>query len=224
MPSGRASQLYCGMVSFRERLAASRRLKTNCVIIDNFLSSAECAQIIEHSRTFEMRGGGVRGQSKVEPEKRMVKERVLPPEEFSMTRLERTVAESFGVELQEPIAPRLLFYEEGGHYIAHNDAGGVRLGLTGPEAFRMFPRDLSTVLYLNEEFTGGEFEFVHTGQIIRPTTGMLTIFPSDWRHEHRVLPITSGERWAVVNWYTTIPQIVPDLEPVSEEVWAYYLK
>ena len=82
----------------------------------------------------------------------------------------------------------ILKYNEGNKYDTHIDD-------FGHHAFRR----LSISLLLNDDFTGGEFEFFGTETISLKKSQAL-IFPSSWLYPHRILPITSGVRRSVVTW------------------------
>ena len=82
----------------------------------------------------------------------------------------------------------LLRYEVGEEYKEHNDSGSGNL------------RTLSAILYLNDNYVGGELEFTNIGRIVPPVAGQMIIFPSNFCYPHRALPITSGTKYAVVTW------------------------
>ena len=63
-------------------------------------------------------------------------------------------------------------------------------------------RDLSTVIFLNDDFEGGEFVFPELKVRIRPEPGLLIAFPSSEFYLHGVEPVISGTRYAMVNWMT----------------------
>jgi len=65
-----------------------------------------------------------------------------------------------------------------------------------------YSRLLSVVIYLNEDYEGGELEFPSVGIDKEYTfkTGDAIVFPSHWMFYHGVKPITSGERYAIVIW------------------------
>lgn len=81
-----------------------------------------------------------------------------------------------------------------------------------------FQRDLTGILYLSDcveqpsranEYSGGEISFDNTlevpsGQPVRlkPSRGVMAVFPSNPMHRHSVPPIIKGYRVAVVNWYS----------------------
>jgi len=80
---------------------------------------------------------------------------------------------------------QMLRYSGGQEYKAHAD------GSTGDG------RAISAILYLNDEFEGGEVEFVNFGVKIKPEPGMLLLFPSTYPYTHIAHPVTSG---TIVTW------------------------
>jgi predicted 2-oxoglutarate/Fe(II)-dependent dioxygenase YbiX len=54
---------------------------------------------------------------------------------------------------------------------------------------------LTAILYLNDDYVGGEINFVHDDFCAKPQAGSMFVFPSNKQHE--VLEITSGDRYMV---------------------------
>ncbi|XP_018399168.1 PREDICTED: prolyl 3-hydroxylase 2-like [Cyphomyrmex costatus] len=69
-------------------------------------------------------------------------------------------------------------------------------------------RDYSAILYLNDDFDGGEFFFVEDGKrrrvqgIVRPRCGRMVAFSAGGENLHGVQGIRSGKRCAVALWFT----------------------
>ena len=82
----------------------------------------------------------------------------------------------------------LLKYSNGQEYKSHYD-GGTSIG-----------RAISAIVYLNNDFEGGELEFVHFGVKIKPEPGMLILFPSNYAYSHIAHPVTTGKKYALVTW------------------------
>lgn len=55
-------------------------------------------------------------------------------------------------------------------------------------------RGITSLLYLNDDYEGGEIEFPNQNLTLKPKAGMLVVFPSNRNFPHRVLPIISGKR------------------------------
>jgi hypothetical protein len=63
------------------------------------------------------------------------------------------------------------------------------------------PRTISIVYYPNDDYVGGELEFVHFGVKIKPKAGQLFVFPSAYSYEHKIHEIGEGlPRWTVVSF------------------------
>lgn len=86
----------------------------------------------------------------------------------------------------------LLRYDQSGHLPAHQDQG-------------VSSRVLSVLLYLNDDYEGGELEFRHSGIKLKPEAGSVLFFPSNFLYVHEVYPVTKGPRYALPNWYHNIP-------------------
>ncbi len=82
----------------------------------------------------------------------------------------------------------VLKYKESGHLPAHSDHG-------------ISSRVLSALLYLNDDYEGGEITFPHIGFSQKPKAGSLIFFPSNFVFVHEVNAVTSGTRYALPNWY-----------------------
>tara|TARA_R100000353_G_C6507318_1_gene195710 strand:- start:25 stop:633 length:609 start_codon:yes stop_codon:yes gene_type:complete len=64
-------------------------------------------------------------------------------------------------------------------------------------------RTYGSVTYLNDDYEGGEFEFMNEkyGKI-KPEKGMMIAFPADLDWVHRVNTVTKGDRYTMASWYT----------------------
>jgi hypothetical protein len=82
----------------------------------------------------------------------------------------------------------MLKYRAGQEYKAHYDSA------TGGG------RHISVIMYLNNDYTGGEIEFPHFKVKIKPEPGMLILFPSNFAYTHIAHPVTSGTKYAIVTW------------------------
>lgn len=63
-----------------------------------------------------------------------------------------------------------------------------------------YHRRLSTVYYLNENYTGGEINFPRFNITFKPKANQMIVFPSTYVYNHSVSPVIDGERYAVVSW------------------------
>ena len=65
---------------------------------------------------------------------------------------------------------------------------------------RDYPRRVSTVYYLNDNYTGGEINFPRFNITFKPKANQMIVFPSNYMYNHSVSPVIEGERYAVVSW------------------------
>jgi len=61
-------------------------------------------------------------------------------------------------------------------------------------------RMCATMMYLNEDFEGGELEFLYQSLRIKPKKGRFIIFPATYTHLHRGNPPLSGKKYILTSW------------------------
>jgi hypothetical protein len=81
-----------------------------------------------------------------------------------------------------------LKYSAGTEYKSHYDSG-TAMG-----------RIISSIVYLNNDYEGGELEFPNFGIKIKPKAGMMILFPSNFSYRHVAHPVTTGIKYALVTW------------------------
>jgi hypothetical protein len=95
----------------------------------------------------------------------------------------------------EELGSGLLRYEVGGHLPQHTDLGNSS-------------RTLSAVTYLNDNYDGGEIEFVHSRIKIKPPAGSIIFFPSNFLYVHEVYPISQGTRYSMPHWFHSMDPMI----------------
>jgi len=63
-----------------------------------------------------------------------------------------------------------------------------------------YHRRISTLYYLNDNYSGGELNFPRFNISFKPKANHMVVFPSTYVYNHSVSPVTEGERYAVVSW------------------------
>lgn len=202
---------------------APRRLSEvpgDVLVVENFLAAGECARLVALARTLPTETG------------RMVADdgRLLPAADAAqaggsdgprrITTLIKTfekgdafvpvvghaflqwVRGAYGQELEWFEWPDVLCYGPGGRYDPHADSENLDPA-TG-EWRRVLERDFSLLVYLNDDYVGGDLEFPEIGYRLRPRRGMLVAFPSDHRYLHAALPVESGTRFVIVSWAAAV--------------------
>ncbi len=91
----------------------------------------------------------------------------------------------------------LLRYREGESFGLHTDAIFGR-----SKGFRQ----VSGMIYLNDDYTGGETVFPRQGVKFKARAGDLLLFPSNFCYPHESLPVISGTKYAIVTWFVAYPK------------------
>lgn len=210
-PPGRNSPCFCSSGSRFKRCCGAqspdRAPPHGIAIVEAFLSPEECRRLVTMAETLEGQRFQVRDRARnLEPvpdPTRVAEWMVLGDSQHV---LDEVVARAFaevivprsGQTIDWYEEPQLLRYVSGGHYQYHADAYHLV-----PEAGawrKAVDRDISLLLYVNDEYEGGELHFKRFSYTLRPRAGMLVWFPSDMRYEHMAKPVTSGFRYAIVSW------------------------
>lgn len=66
------------------------------------------------------------------------------------------------------------------------------------------PNDIATLIYLNEDYDGGQIYFPELNIYIKPNEGDLICFPDTPDFVHGVKPINEGIRYTAPRWFTRI--------------------
>jgi len=103
-------------------------------------------------------------------------------------------------------------YKKGGFYTNHKDGMADSLAaydMPNTPFLHGKVRKISMSLILNDNFEGGDLEFITYGSeeifidTIKPKLGDVIFFLSGV--EHRVTPVTKGTRYSLVNWFLGPP-------------------
>lgn len=102
----------------------------------------------------------------------------------------------------------MLRYQEGQKFELHCDTIlGRQDGL----------RQLTGLVYLNDDYTGGETHFPRQGLKFKGTAGDLLLFPSSFCYPHESLPVTEGTKYAIVTWFMAYPKTEQNEEAHGEQ-------
>jgi len=81
-------------------------------------------------------------------------------------------------------------YGEGQHFKTHPDSGPS------------YSCDVSTVMYLNSDYEGGELYFPNFDYTYVPQYGDIVLFPSSYLFSHAALPVKSGIKYSAVTMFS----------------------
>jgi Rps23 Pro-64 3,4-dihydroxylase Tpa1-like proline 4-hydroxylase len=104
------------------------------------------------------------------------------------TPVEKDYMGSYGVASEWHDVYGILKYGEGQFFTNHIDD------------HKDYHRRISTVYYLNDNYTGGEINFPRFDITFKPKSNQMIMFPSTYVYNHSVSPVIEGERYAVVSW------------------------
>jgi hypothetical protein len=102
--------------------------------------------------------------------------------------IEKDYMNSYGIFADWHDTYGILKYGEGQQFTNHIDD------------HPLYHRRISTVYYLNENYTGGEINFPRFDITLKPKANQMIVFPSTYVYNHSVSPVIEGERYAVVSW------------------------
>ena len=209
-PPARNDTCYCGSnIRFKHccgDISEPRKPPHGIEIIEGFLSPQECSEVITLAQSKEDMPFQARHPitGEVSLDSTRVCSRVQMGEHQNI--LDNLVARAFEQEIiprsDQPIEwyeePQLLHYLAGGFYYYHCDNAYL---VPRENAWRKaVDRDISLLIYLTDDFEGGELHFKRLNYSLKPKAGMLVWFPSDMRFEHMAKPVTRGNRLAIVSW------------------------
>ena len=190
-----------------------------CWVVDNAITKQKCDWILslaEDKWETGKVGGPVKDATKTE--EWLIKEEVRKSEVvftddndlydlvwyFANTANEQAL---WKFQLDSCQSMQITRYGVGGYYDFHIDGNGFTREITNPRSATNFKtRKLSMSIVLNDDFEGGEFEFMGSeNDLIKARTGTIIIFPSYL--QHRVRPVTKGVRHSLVVWFCGEPFI-----------------
>jgi len=79
----------------------------------------------------------------------------------------------------------------GGYHVWHDEHSGL------PHC----NRSLVWMVYLNDDYEGGETEFLYYKKRIQPSKGTLLIWPAGMTHAHRGNMVLTNEKYVITGWF-----------------------
>jgi prolyl 4-hydroxylase len=123
-------------------------------------------------------------------------------ESLVVAAINRRIAAFSNTNLSQGEPLNVLRYVPGQQYSLHSDA----LPATANQ------RKATAIIYLNDNFDGGQTEFPAAGLRVQPQAGSMLVFSntlpdgrSDANARHAGLPVTRGVKWIATRWIRTNP-------------------
>ena len=210
--------------------AADRAPPAHVNIVNNFISPQECKKSLRYlekqTRTWlKVFRADQTGKSK----QVMDKDRKTQAVDISSKQalfnswvsraLTEHVEAKFGGRIEWYEIPYILRYGPDGFYNKHADA--EVFDIDAKRWYRVMDRDVSLLIYLNDDFAGGELYFPTLNYTYLPKQGDLVFFPSNHLFIHESRPLKKGKKYAMVSWSVmqgspraiannTIPRAAPE--------------
>lgn len=184
--------------------------------ITNFASPAICDWLIAISRphmqpamTYDPAGGGTHYESS---RTNSACHLVLPHSDLVTAFIRGRMANATGITVQFFEITTFLHYRPGQRFSAHHDFLDDALPGYTQQVAEQGQRVLTFLLYLNDDFTGGETEFPLVGLRHRGRRGDALFFWNvhpdgslDRQTLHAGLPPVTGEKWLLSQWVRNRP-------------------
>lgn len=103
--------------------------------------------------------------------------------------LVESYAKKYKIIVSNNTSYSLAKYDVGQFFAEHTDAT------------REFPRKISTVLYLNDDYKGGTITFTKLKTSIKPKKNNLFIFPSTAEFSHSADPVVLGTKYVIIGFW-----------------------
>lgn len=95
----------------------------------------------------------------------------------------------YNITMEYQEAVNFVKYGPGHHFGVHSDHGFS------------YVCTVSTVMYLNDNYTGGGLYFPYLNYTYTPEEGDIVLFPSNFMYSHAALPVEEGLKYAAVTMF-----------------------
>ncbi len=113
-------------------------------------------------------------------------------------KLYKTIKKTFLVNIYKENTANIMIYKTGDFLPEHIDNMNEQKILT-PTGYGS--RDISSTIYFNDNYLGGEICFPKQDLKIKPSAGSVVMFPSHDSYPHLVFPVLSGVRYSATNFW-----------------------
>ena len=161
----------------------------NIKVINNFLSEEECKNFVTFLKTKEVTVTPIQWDHEFKP---IATKKFYPSIKESIKYIDPVKDElekAFDVKVNSKSAA-VVRWDEGDKLELHVDD----LGTTDYN-------HMATLIYLNDDYEGGEIYFPTHGISLKPKAGDLLMFPGNMHYAHGVTPVMSGYRYTIPMWF-----------------------
>jgi len=169
----------------------------NIITIPNFLTEEEISYLMEGlDERDSIRFVSQKGPNG-EPLTYMHKYNGLPDKYNIIGRAKNEIEKAYNLEdiriLEKEEFLGVVHWETGSYLNVHVDDLGY-----------VTENHLPIIIYLNDNYEGGEIKFETHDVCLKPKTGDLVIFPGNVHYAHEVKKVLSGDRYTLPIWFTIV--------------------
>lgn len=171
--------------------------------IENVLNNDECLEIIQEAKKYltKMNVLGAKNDNY-----RVANGTWINQPDYLIQKIRNLIIKETGLPIENQEGFHVVNYEIGGEYKTHHDFFHPNTNYFESQISRGGQRAYSCLIYLNDNFTGGETDFPKKDIKISPQTGKMVIWSNiengklDHDSLHAGLPVITGEKWISVIW------------------------
>lgn len=191
----------------------------NIVKIPNFLSEKEIAYFLDLAKTYDILNDPLRTNRAM----LHIDDGDSVPQEMAdyLAKVKDTVEFHCGFDLADLCGTALRKWLPGEHQHPHADceASFIKKDIADWDMspinnFSSLFIEYAALVYLNDDYEGGEIYFPDYGVDIKPSPGDLIFFPGTEKYRHGVREVISGSRYVLMTFFTT---------PKLQYIWKYFV-
>jgi hypothetical protein len=158
--------------------------KDNIKIITNFISGQQCDDILE-----EIKYKPTSNKTYDQWKDKIILANHIPIILKFGGQVKEKIHELYPVRVNQVNVPYIVKWSQ-------NDKMEPHVDDLGTDQYHM-----ASLIYLNDDYSGGEISFISHGLSIKPNKGDLIIFPGNLHYAHEVKEVLSGYRYTIPIWY-----------------------
>lgn len=182
------------------------------VLTDEFLNQKDCQRILNLQTQLE---NSTTSMNRIKDYRKSLVT-LVDEEDSIIKKVKKKIAKSFGLDGKGMEKMQLQKYPEGGYYKEHFDAKSED-HYQKDKSFSQ--RKYSIIIYLNDNFIGGETVFPKKNISVKPLQGRLLLFSNMLNETNYVHPFSShlsnkivkGEKWILSTWHHSFSKEVRNI-------------
>lgn len=161
--------------------------KNNIKVIKNFISDEECDLIVN---TIKKQNTG-EDNNYLFDNRKIFNFNIYPKILSFGPIIKNKVEDLYSIKVKQTTVPNITQWSESYKMSAHVDDLGVNK-----------TNHMATIIYLNQDYVGGEISFITHDLSIKPEKGDLLIFPGNLHYCHEVKEVLKGNRFTIPIWFS----------------------